>query len=48
MVGLRWERCRDNRYPGYDGDDFVAPLKPIVFEREGRDALAGSKVYEGA
>lgn len=48
MTGLRWERCQDNRYAGYDGDDFVALLKPIVVEREGRDDLAGAKVYEDA
>lgn len=45
---LRWERCRDSRYAGYDGDDFVALLKPIVFERDGRNSLTGVRVYEDA
>jgi hypothetical protein len=45
---LRWEKCRGNRYAGYDEDDFVALLKPIVFEREGRDSLTGARVYEDA
>ena len=45
---LRWEKCRDNRYAGYDEDDFVALLKPIVFERDGRDDLDGARVLEDA
>jgi hypothetical protein len=45
---LRWEKCRGNRYAGYDEDDFVALLKPIVFERDGRNSLTGSRVYEDA
>lgn len=48
MISLRWERYRDNSYAGYNGDDFVALLKPVVVEREGRGALAGAKVYEEA
>lgn len=32
MKELRWERCRDNRYAGYDGNDFVALLKHYRFE----------------
>ena len=36
MTELRWEKCRGNRYAGYDEDDFVALLKPIVFERDAR------------
>ena len=45
---LRWEKCRGNRYAGYDEDDFVALLKPIVFERDGRNSLTGVRVYEDA
>lgn len=48
MTELRWERCKDNRYAGYDGYDFVALLKPIVFERSGRGDLAGAQVIEEA
>lgn len=48
MTELRWEKCRDNRYAGYDDDDFVALLKPIVFERNGRDDLEGAHVLEDA
>lgn len=47
-MSLRWERCRGNSYAGYDGDDFVALLKPVVVEREGRDDCAGARVYEEA
>lgn len=35
-MALRWEKCRGNRWAGYDEDDFVALLKPIVFERDAR------------
>jgi hypothetical protein len=48
MRELRWERCKDNRYAGYDGEDFVALLKPVVFERNGRGDLTGAQVYEDA
>ena len=47
-MALRWEKCRGNRWAGYDEDDFVALLKPIVFERDGRDSLTGARVYEDA
>lgn len=47
-MALRWEKCRGNRWAGYDEDDFVALLKPIVFERQGRGDLAGANVYEDA
>lgn len=45
---MRWEKCRGNCYAGYDEDDFVALLKPIVFERTGRDDLGGARVLEDA
>lgn len=47
-MALRWEKCRGNTHAGYDGDDFVALLKPVVFERNGRGDLAGAQVYEDA
>lgn len=47
-MALRWEKCKGNRWAGYDEDDFVALLKPIVFERDGRDSLTGARVYEDA
>ena len=48
MQELRWEQCRDNHYAGYDGHEFVALLKPVVFEREGRGPLTGAQVFEEA
>ncbi len=48
MTQLRWELCKGNRYAGYDGDDFIAIIKPIVFERNGRGDLTGALVYEDA
>ena len=48
MAELRWELCKGNRHAGYDGDDFVALLKPVVFERNGRGDLTGAQVYEDA
>ena len=45
---LRWEKCRGNRWAGYDEDDFVALLKPVVFERNGRGDLTGAQVFEDA
>lgn len=48
MRELRWERCKDNRYAGYDEYEFVALLKPIVFERGGRNSLTGARVHEDA
>nr|DAU00254.1 MAG TPA: hypothetical protein [Caudoviricetes sp.] len=48
MRELRWERCKDNRYAGYDDHEFVALLKPIVFERRGRGDLTGAQVFEDA
>lgn len=48
MAELRWEVCQGNRHAGYDGDDFVALLKPVVFERNGRGVLTGAQVYEDA
>lgn len=43
-MALRWKKCHGNRYAGYDGGDFVALLKPILFARDGRDDLTGSRV----
>lgn len=45
---LRWELCQGNHYAGYDGHEFVALLKPILFERDGRDDLKGARVLEDA
>lgn len=48
MKTLQWERCKDNTFAGYDEDDFVALLKPVVFERNGRGDLTGAQVFEDA
>lgn len=45
MKTLRWERCRGGRYAGYDGDTFVALIKPVWFSRDGRNKLSGTTVW---
>lgn len=48
MTELRWELGQGNHYAGYDGHEFVALLKPILFERDGRGDLKGAQVLEDA